>query len=96
MGIESMSSVVSRIGKTSVSGYMRAAPGIMRRNVVVPSSFARRTSLGTPLSASFARMMTACRARSARFLGAQTMTNASFGPRSRCFASVFFSSRVMP
>ncbi len=48
---------------TSVSGYIRAAPGRGRVNRVVPSGLAARVSKGIPLKTSLARSTTAVKAR---------------------------------
>ncbi len=92
----SMSSGVSWIGGMSVSGYIRAAPGLGRMYRVVPSGFAARVSSGTPSIASRALRPIAFSASVAFSSVSATKTTASSGSRFVNWSSWSSSSLVMP
>ena len=88
-----------RTGSTSVSGYIRSAPGRGRMYAVLPSSSIFRVSSGTGLSerATFARPATWFQAQSACFaLAPETRITASCSPAWTNSRSRATSSAVTP
>ncbi len=95
--IRSMSAFERGIGETSVSGYMRAAPGRGRRYSEHPSSKARRVSSGTPSVDSLARSITAeIASRQVLALSSASMTAASASSASRNCKRAWVSCSVIP
>ena len=78
--MDSILASVMRVGGTSVSGYILAAPGSGLEYFVVPSGSGSRVSSGTPTRASLALATATSRASLAFFSGAAQMTNASLSP----------------
>ena len=89
-------SFVNTMGLTSVSGYIRAAPGLGRIYRVVPSGFAARVSSGTPSKASLALPTTARRASIAFSRISATNTTASWASAPTTFLSLSTSSADIP
>ncbi|KAF5036790.1 hypothetical protein DSECCO2_571440 [anaerobic digester metagenome] len=84
------------IGLTSVSGYMRPAPGNGRLYTEVPSGRGSRVSSGTPIKAWLALATAASNAGSARSAASAHRAKASPSRRDSSLRIVATSSAVMP
>ncbi|OQB36204.1 MAG: hypothetical protein BWY05_01130 [Euryarchaeota archaeon ADurb.Bin165] len=87
---------VTLTGSTSVSGYMRAAPGSGLMYAVEPPSSIFLVSFKTPSNASSALRMICCMAQWHRSGLSATMTTQSSGDASRAFLRLITSSSVTP
>src|SRR5207249_3576794 len=94
--MRSRRSRVTRIGGTSVSGYIRAFPGRGRLYTVVPSGRGSRVSGGTPSIAAAARGTISPIAPRAFSSSSATSTNASCSPIRRAVRAAVTSDEVIP